>query len=178
MLFEQSFVKDLLGSGVNQVHAENPESLSGLEISSILLDQWKKSQGAKISTLNYSYSSAPIFQKDLCWQKYRPHKDLGGSTAYSYSLPSRKLRSVLGGLTTVGEDNNAFICANGEEYQIHGSKYAFILFEQNWKISYFCNFLEIHLQFFPKFLLIILEIVWRLFKTWKINSDFKHIPIN
>ena len=31
-----------LGSGVNQVHAENPKSLSGLEIWSILLDQWEE----------------------------------------------------------------------------------------------------------------------------------------
>ena len=67
----------------------------------------------------------PSFQKDLCWQ----NRGLSGSTAYSYSLPPRRLRSVLGGLTTVGEDHNAF---NGKEFKM-AANYIFNLFEQNWK---------------------------------------------
>ena len=119
-----------LGSGVNQVHAENPESLSELEVWSVLLDQWE--EGINLPRAPPSIILIPVlpfFQKDLCWQKYRPHKDLGGSTAYSYSLPSRRLRSVLGGLTTVGEDHNAF---NGKEFKM-AANYIFNLFEQNWK---------------------------------------------
>ena len=66
MLFEQSFVKDLLGSGVNQVHAENPESLSELRVSSVLLDQ--REEGINLPRAHPSIILVPVlpfFQKDL-----------------------------------------------------------------------------------------------------------------
>ena len=70
-----------------------------------------------------------LFQCSHLFKRTYVDKDLGGSTAYSYSLPSRRLCSVLGGLTTVGEDHNAF---NGKEFKM-AANYIFNLFEQNWK---------------------------------------------
>ena len=111
-----------LGGGVNQVHAENPESLSELRVWSVLLDQ--REEGINLPRAHPSIILVPVlpfFQKDLCWE------DLG--KGHRFSLPSRRLRSVLGGLITVGEDHNAF---NGKEFKM-AANYIFNLFEQNWK---------------------------------------------
>ena len=55
-----------LGGGVNQVHAENPESLSELRVSSVLLDQ--REEGINLPRAHPSIILVPVlpfFQKDL-----------------------------------------------------------------------------------------------------------------
>ena len=52
-----------LGGGVNQVHAENPESLSELRVWSVCWINGKKESICQELTFNYSCSSAPIFPK-------------------------------------------------------------------------------------------------------------------
>ena len=110
---EQSFVKDLWAVQSISSCRKYPKSLSGVRD----LINFVGSMGRRA---NMPRSPPSIILNII----HSLHAD---------QVPVREGQHRLQLKLFVGKGHNAFICANGEEYQIHGSKYAFILFEQNWK---------------------------------------------
>merc|ERR1719320_2049113 len=101
---------------MNQVHAENPESLSELRVSR---STGRRNQFAESSPFNYSCSSAPIFPKVP--MVTGPRKGAPLFTPFTQAS-----LCLDGGLITVGENHNAF---NQKEFNM-AANYNFNLFEQ------------------------------------------------